>query len=73
MQCGMQTAELRVLTGAGWGGCAVGLASSESTPLILERIKNRGISSIFLASILYLRSWTRSASSAAGATIRKLS
>ena len=29
------------LTGAGWGGCAVGLASSESTSLILERIKLR--------------------------------
>ena len=63
------------LTGAGWGGCAVGLASSESTPLILERIKSRyyvdflGLDPLSME----LDSLCFAFDPAAGATIRKLS
>eukprot|EP01036_Dinobryon_divergens_P022306 gene22306-30550_t len=67
------------LTGAGWGGCAVGLAPTESVPLILERIKSRYFVDVLglnnpaaTATIIEMDSLCFAFEPAAGATIRRL-
>ena len=63
------------LTGAGWGGCAVGLAPSGSVPLILERVKSRyfvDVLGLDQAATTELDSLCFAFEPAAGATIRRL-